>query len=89
MYVEKAMRNAETLGCRVEGLKGREGVARCLGTGGEGGEEGYVNWGSGCTYIRSSCFLFGIMSSPETSLGGSVLPSGVSGLVYTPSGKQD
>ena len=46
-YAQSAMRNAEALGYRVEGLGGRESVRRALGTGGEGGEQGYVNWGSG------------------------------------------
>ncbi len=46
-YVESARANAEGLGYRVEGLEGREAVGRALGTGGEGGESGYVNWGSG------------------------------------------
>ncbi len=41
------MGNARGLGYEVEALEGREGVARVLGTGGEGGECGYVNWGSG------------------------------------------
>lgn len=46
-YVGSAMVNAEGLGYRVEGLESRESVRRVLGTGGEGGERGYVNWGSG------------------------------------------
>lgn len=46
-YVGSAMGNAEVLGYRVEGLGSKEGVRRVLGTGGEGGESGYVNWGSG------------------------------------------
>lgn len=46
-YVERAMGNAERLGCPVQGLAGEESVSRVLGTGGVGGESGYVNWGSG------------------------------------------
>lgn len=46
-YVRRAMGNAEGLGYRVEGLGSKEDVRRVLGTGGEGGESGYVNLGSG------------------------------------------
>lgn len=46
-YVRRAMGNAEGLGYRVEGLRSKEDVRRVLGTGGEGGESGYVNRGSG------------------------------------------
>ena len=46
-YVERARGNAEGLGCRVQGLGGRGCVVEVLGTGGEGGECGYVNWGAG------------------------------------------
>ncbi|CAF9933546.1 MAG: hypothetical protein ALECFALPRED_005627 [Alectoria fallacina] len=46
-YVGSAMGNAQGLGYRVEGLGSKESVQRVLGTGGEGGERGYVNWGSG------------------------------------------
>lgn len=46
-YVRRAMGNAEGLGYRVEGLTSKEDVRGVLGTGGEGGESGYVNWGSG------------------------------------------
>lgn len=46
-YVRRAMRNTQGLGYRVEGLGSREDIRRLLGTGGEGGESGYVNWGSG------------------------------------------
>lgn len=46
-YVVSAMGNAEGLGYKVEGLRSKESVQRVLRTGGEGGERGYVNWGSG------------------------------------------
>ena len=53
-----AMRNAEMLGCRVERLRGREGVRGVLGTGGEGGGEGYVNvCKEGRFWSFWSCFL--------------------------------
>lgn len=45
--MERAQENAKGLGYRVEGLGTKEGVRRALGTGGDGGESGYVNWGSG------------------------------------------
>ena len=46
-YVECAYRNARGLGYRVQGLRDKEEVGRALGTGGEGGESGYVNFGGG------------------------------------------
>lgn len=51
-YVESAMRNARDLGYGVQELKSREEVGRVLGTGGEGGAEGYVNWGAGWADAR-------------------------------------
>lgn len=46
-YVGSAMGHAEGLGYSVENLDNKESVQRVLRTGGEGGETGYVNWGSG------------------------------------------
>ncbi len=48
-YVARAMGNARALGCEVRALGTRGQVAAVLGTGGGGdaGESGYVNWGSG------------------------------------------
>lgn len=45
--MDTARENTKGLGCRVQALKSREDVAVVLGTGGRGGESGYVNWGSG------------------------------------------
>jgi sarcosine oxidase/L-pipecolate oxidase len=46
-YVNKARENAKSLGCHVQTLNSREEICKLLGTGGTGGESGYVNWGSG------------------------------------------
>lgn len=46
-YVNKARKNAKALGFHVQTLGSREEIGRLLGTGGTGGESGYVNWGSG------------------------------------------
>lgn len=57
--MDKARANAESLGFQVRALKGREDVDAVLGTKGHGGENGYVNYGSG--WADSGRALGGVM----------------------------
>jgi len=58
-YVDRARENARVLGCDVQALKTAGDVERVLGTGGVGGESGYVNWGSG--WVDAAGAMDGVM----------------------------
>ena len=61
-YVRLAQANAEALdqGERVRGLHSTEEIERVLGTGGKGGERGYVNWNSG--WVDAGGAMGGLMA---------------------------
>lgn len=59
--MNKARENAKGLGCDVQALDSGEEIGKLLGTGGTGGESGYVNWGSG--WVDNGRAMEGVMAS--------------------------